>query len=117
MTRTGTRYGCFLPDLTGLARDPSTASLPGHYIRLRPLVSKGGIATDGPIRRSLVGSRSQMMPDKRKEPQRPVRRATGPAAHAGVGVKGMQWKFRRAVRQQPHHHRASMGLRKPLGHG
>ena len=26
-TRTETRYGCFLPDLTGLARSPSTASL------------------------------------------------------------------------------------------
>ena len=23
-----TRYGCFLPDLTGLARDPSAADLP-----------------------------------------------------------------------------------------
>jgi hypothetical protein len=26
------RYGCFLPDLTGLARHPSTASLSGSYI-------------------------------------------------------------------------------------
>ncbi len=29
MTRTETRYGCFLSDLTGLARSPSTANLPG----------------------------------------------------------------------------------------
>jgi len=28
MTRTETRYGCFLSDLTGLARSPSTANLP-----------------------------------------------------------------------------------------
>jgi hypothetical protein len=28
MTRAETRYGCFLPDLTGLARDTSTANLP-----------------------------------------------------------------------------------------
>ncbi len=28
MTRTKSRYGCFLPDLTGLARSPSTANLP-----------------------------------------------------------------------------------------
>src|SRR5206468_11282117 len=27
-TRGATRYGCFLPDLTGLARRPSTANLP-----------------------------------------------------------------------------------------
>src|SRR4051812_26817114 len=31
-TRAETRYGCFLPDLTGLARSPSTANLPLHYI-------------------------------------------------------------------------------------
>jgi len=27
-TRTRSRYGCFLPDLTGLASDPSAANLP-----------------------------------------------------------------------------------------
>ena len=32
-TQAGTRYGCFLPDLTGLARDLSAADLPLHYIR------------------------------------------------------------------------------------
>ena len=36
-TRAETRYGCFLPDLTGLARRPSAANLPTHYIgRRRP---------------------------------------------------------------------------------
>ena len=35
-TQAGTRYGCFLPDLTGLARDLSAASLPAHYIRSAP---------------------------------------------------------------------------------
>ena len=33
-TQAETRYGCFLPDLTGLARDLSAASLPRHYISL-----------------------------------------------------------------------------------
>src|SRR5437667_383262 len=32
-TQAGTRYGCFLPDLTGLARGLSAADLPLHYIR------------------------------------------------------------------------------------
>jgi len=32
-TQAGTRYGCFLPDLTGLARGLSAADLPPHYIR------------------------------------------------------------------------------------
>ena len=30
-TRFSTRYGCFLPDLTGLASKPSAASSPGQY--------------------------------------------------------------------------------------
>jgi hypothetical protein len=34
-TQAKTRYGCFLPDLTGLARDLSAADLPPHYIRCR----------------------------------------------------------------------------------
>ena len=35
-TRTEARYGCFLPDLTGLARGPSAASLPAPYIAAIP---------------------------------------------------------------------------------
>ena len=31
-TQAGTRYGCFLPDLTGLARGLPAADLPPHYI-------------------------------------------------------------------------------------
>ena len=34
-TQAETRYGCFLPDLTGLARSLSAADLPPHYIRCR----------------------------------------------------------------------------------
>ena len=34
-TQIGARYGCFLPDLTGLARDLSAAGLPLHYISCR----------------------------------------------------------------------------------
>src|SRR5690349_17702486 len=34
-TQIGARYGCFLPDLTGLARDLSVAGLPSHYISCR----------------------------------------------------------------------------------
>ena len=33
-TRAETRCGCFLPDLTGLARRPSAADLPGVHIML-----------------------------------------------------------------------------------
>ena len=41
MTRTETRYGCFLSDLTGLARSPSIANLPLLYIRLMGAGGKG----------------------------------------------------------------------------
>ena len=34
------RYGCFLPDLTGLARHLSTASLSGSYIDYQSLQRK-----------------------------------------------------------------------------
>src|SRR5512132_3924995 len=34
-TRAETRYGCFLPDLTGLARGPSAVSLPNRLYRPR----------------------------------------------------------------------------------
>src|SRR3546814_3281566 len=43
-TRIETRYGCFLPDLTGLARDPSAASLPAPYIGASAFPRKGGCA-------------------------------------------------------------------------
>src|SRR5437763_12484328 len=35
-TRAETRYGCFLPDLTGLARRPSTANLPTELYQVSP---------------------------------------------------------------------------------
>src|SRR6185312_15173624 len=42
-TQTETRYGCFLPDLTGLARDLSIASLPtGLYQDRAPIPQPGG---------------------------------------------------------------------------
>ena len=31
MTRADNRYGCFLPDLAGLARHPSIVDLHPHY--------------------------------------------------------------------------------------
>jgi len=34
-TQARTRYGCFLPDLTGLARGLSAADLPPYYISSR----------------------------------------------------------------------------------
>ena len=45
MTRTETRYGCFLSDLTGLARSPSIANLPPPYISLTGAGGKGGSAS------------------------------------------------------------------------
>src|SRR5258706_1356137 len=41
-TRNGARYGCFLPDLTGLASVSSVANLPAHYIRPESPRGKGG---------------------------------------------------------------------------
>src|SRR5512132_2361065 len=52
-TRAETRYGCFLPDLTGLARGPSAVSLPKLYRPRRP--SKQG--TSPGARRHRRGSR------------------------------------------------------------
>jgi len=48
-TQAETRYGCFLPDLTGLARDLSAADLPHHYIRPWPRRGKA-------CRAALAGS-------------------------------------------------------------
>ncbi len=45
-TRIETRYGCFLSDLTGLARDPSTANLPPHHIRRTGAGGKGVMAME-----------------------------------------------------------------------
>jgi len=45
MTQAGTRYGCFLPDLTGLARGLPIADLPPHYIRRRAQSSKHRLVT------------------------------------------------------------------------
>ena len=43
-TQIGARYGCFLPDLTGLARDLSAAGLPSHYISCRGCEGKRPLA-------------------------------------------------------------------------
>ena len=51
-----TRYGCFLPDLTGLARRPSAPVFRGEYIRIPPPARKrrlcgragGGVWRRGP---------------------------------------------------------------------
>jgi len=42
-TRTGTRCGCFLPDLTGLASGPSAASLPLSTITGTRASRKSGV--------------------------------------------------------------------------
>ena len=41
MTQAETRYGCFLPDLTGLARDLSTASLPERLYQAKQRSAQG----------------------------------------------------------------------------
>jgi len=47
-TRTKTRYGCFLPDLTGLARGSSAADLPADDYRGWPVeMQAGGAAPCG----------------------------------------------------------------------
>jgi len=35
------RYGCFLPDLTGLASNPSAANLPKGLYQLSPILGQG----------------------------------------------------------------------------
>ena len=56
-TRAETRYGCFLPDLTELARRPSAANLPRHYQPVR--MRKQGVRL--PSTRRLCDSRAPMM--------------------------------------------------------
>ncbi len=40
-TQVETRYGCFLPDLTGLARDLPAANLPGALYQDRAMTGQG----------------------------------------------------------------------------
>ena len=47
-TRAVTRCGCFLPDLTGLARRPSTADLPGVHIMFRGIGGNRGCTPRSP---------------------------------------------------------------------
>ena len=57
MTRTETRYGCFLSDLTGLARSPSIANPPAPYISVKPGGGKramGFVLADAGIERSCL---------------------------------------------------------------
>ncbi len=49
MTRTETRYGCFLSDLTGLARSPSIANLPEASYQLYGAGGQGGIELEAPF--------------------------------------------------------------------
>jgi len=57
VTRAETRCGCFLPDLTGLARRPSTAGLPTPHIMLCRLGRKsamaGGVRSPESLNRAL----------------------------------------------------------------
>ena len=79
-TRHETRYGCFLPDLTGLARAPSTASLPLPNIGRPAAVRKGA----GGGRCAIAGraGRSQRLPD-RPEPAEPD---PPPQVYAATGL-------------------------------
>jgi hypothetical protein len=55
MTQTGTRYGCFLPDLTGLARGLSAAGLPrALYSLIREKIDRA-VDSAFPARRLVVG--------------------------------------------------------------
>src|SRR5690242_15826273 len=59
-TRAETRYGCFLPDLTGLARRPSIANLPGALYRRsealgQPLANHWSTTAAGPLWRRRFG--------------------------------------------------------------
>src|SRR5512133_1892508 len=60
-TRAETRYGCFLPDLTGLARGPSAVSLPNRLYR--PLHSSKQETSTRCIRRVLTIDRAAFSPE------------------------------------------------------
>ncbi len=60
MTRTETRYGCFLSDLTGLARSPSTANLPRHHIRRWGHEGKGRGASGYVARRCALAKPTEL---------------------------------------------------------
>src|SRR5579862_8854164 len=62
-TQAETRYGCFLPDLTGLARGLSAADLPPHYIRCRRARGKFRVAHGEP-KRSAAVCLDQLKPGK-----------------------------------------------------
>ena len=79
-TRSETRYGCFLPDLTGLARAPPAASLPCGNIGGPGVERKG--AGNGALRYSgrVQRGRSKVMP-RHPEAQVYVAQALDRAAH------------------------------------
>ena len=79
-TRIETRYGCFLPDLTGLARDPSATSLPRHYIRKPPRDRKAGRARTG----SSDGTPAPDHEDCRRGELRRSRRDEQPRRRSGL---------------------------------
>src|SRR5579875_1878644 len=72
-TQAETRYGCFLPDLTGLARDLPAASLPVPLYQVAPPPVQGGstapLAGPGPAL-TLAGAphRSRSDPARRLAP-------------------------------------------------
>lgn len=55
-TQIETRYGCFLPDLTGLARDLSAASLPAALYQQQPQESQA--RTDRIIGETMLSPRA-----------------------------------------------------------
>ena len=83
-----TRYGCFLPDLTGLARGLPAADLPPHYIRCRPRRRKfRGCHRPGNRRPVIVSRRSLIrVPTSRLVPPFPYAKSLPPLVWRGAGA-------------------------------
>src|SRR5579883_810644 len=90
-TQTETRYGCFLPDLTGLARDLSAASLPRHYIRSAGRLGKA----DRRGRRASLAPPPPLVPVSRRTMREPNFYAASGLDRAGHRRKDPAWLAQR----------------------
>ena len=63
MTRAETRWGCFLPDLTRLARGSSTTNLPAPISSIGSIKARAATVDSGPL--PLISGGSNNLRDKR----------------------------------------------------
>ena len=81
-TRTETRYGCFLPDLTGLARRPSAANLPAP---ISDLGARGARANRGQGIARLAPAGGDCLPGRGHASLAPCRKPTSTSPRPSTG--------------------------------